>query len=421
MKTTVRFDKVSKRYRLGLTRVSLPSLVSERVKRVRARQGIDHADDQFIWALKDASFDLERGQSLALVGPNGAGKTTVLKLLANITQPTEGKINIEGRLSALIELGAGFHPDLTGRENIYLNGTILGLERSDIERRYDEIVAFSELERFLETPLKRYSSGMSVRLGFSVAACIEPEILLVDEVLAVGDAAFRQKCIARIQELIDGGTSLIFVSHNLWLVQTICQSALYIDGGKIKHRGPTGEVIAAYDRDMNEQRAKQLLEHISIREEEDSSDLDIAKIDILNTSSTQEEDITPDDPIEVRIDYMAYRDLGDANLVVRIIRSDGLTCCMMRSKMDGARFSIKRGKGQISLKIAPNQLRGGSYYVQALFRDAMDVHGIANSNSDWFFVQGKSQSYSEMNGVYEPNRTWVHNEIGEQEKTRSQS
>jgi lipopolysaccharide transport system ATP-binding protein len=391
------------------------------VKRIRARKGKDIAGEEFLWALKEVSFDLERSKSLALVGPNGAGKTTVLKLLANITRPTEGKIEVEGRLSALIELGAGFHPDLTGRENIFLNGTILGLERREIEGRFDEIVAFSELERFLETPLKRYSSGMSVRLGFSVAACSEPEVLLVDEVLAVGDAAFRQKCIARIQELIDGGTSLIFVSHNLWLVQTICQSALYIDHGEIKHRGPTEEVIAAYDRDLNEQRAKQLLEHKSIGEEKDSSGIDIIQIDILNTSSSQEEYITPDDPIEVLIDYTAYRDLGEVNLVVRIIRSDGLTCCMMRSKMDGARFSIKRGNGQISLKIAPNQLQGGSYYVQALFRDAMDVHSVADSNSDWFFVQGRSQSYSEMNGVFEPNRTWEHNEIGEQEKTRSLS
>ena len=163
------------------------------------------------------SFELSEGESLALVGANGAGKTTILKLLANITKPTLGSIDIDGQLSALIELGAGFHPDLTGRENIFLNGSILGLNRKQIASQLDEIIAFSELEKFIDTPVKRYSSGMVVRLGFAVASCINPEILLVDEVLAVGDASFQQKCLERIRSLIRCGTSIIFVSHNFYL------------------------------------------------------------------------------------------------------------------------------------------------------------------------------------------------------------
>jgi lipopolysaccharide transport system ATP-binding protein len=394
--------------------VSIPSLISERLKRFRSKHTTNTNNEKYLWALKDVSFELEQGQSLALVGPNGAGKTTVLKLLANITQPTEGNIDVRGRLSALIELGAGFHPDLTGRENIYLNGTILGLDRSEIDRRFDEIVAFSELEHFLDTPLKRYSSGMSVRLGFSVAACIEPEILLVDEVLAVGDAAFRQKCMDRIQEMIDKGTSLLFVSHNLWLVQTVCQNGLYINKGEVKYRGSIPEVIGAYDRDLNEQRARQFDKDQAAKKKDTITEIDILKVGVRKIHDSEREDLTSDDPVNVLIDYLAYRDLGETNVVVRFIRSDGLTCCMMRSMMDGVQVNIKRGAGRISLMVDPIQLRGGSYYVQALIRDSKDLQTMASTNSDWFLIQGKSQSFQEMNGVFEPNRQWEHEALDEQ-------
>jgi lipopolysaccharide transport system ATP-binding protein len=188
MNSAVCFENISKRYNLGLTRTSLPTVFSHWLKTKVTRKALP-TQNKVLWALRDVNFELNQGQSLALVGSNGAGKTTILKLLANITKPSSGRLTINGKLSALIELGAGFHPDLTGRENIFLNGTILGLSRKEIERRFDDIVDFSELERFIDTPVKRYSSGMVVRLGFSVASCIEPELLLVDEVLAVGDSS----------------------------------------------------------------------------------------------------------------------------------------------------------------------------------------------------------------------------------------
>ena len=234
MKTTIRFEHISKQYRLGLTRTSLPSVISDWIKSTGKHKVNELPRDKKFWALEDVSFELKQGESLALIGANGAGKTTILKLLANITRPTSGYININGRLSALIELGAGFHPDLTGRENIFLNGTILGLTRKQITDRFDEIVAFSEIEQFIDTPVKRYSSGMAVRLGFAVASCIQPEILLVDEVLAVGDASFQQKCMHRIRTLINNGTSIIFVSHNFYLVQAVCLTALYLEKGQMK-------------------------------------------------------------------------------------------------------------------------------------------------------------------------------------------
>ncbi|HIE57822.1 MAG TPA: ABC transporter ATP-binding protein, partial [Anaerolineales bacterium] len=210
--TVIQFQNISKRYNLGMTRTSLPTAAYQWGRSLlKPAKSQERQKKQYLWALKDVSFDLQRGESLALIGPNGAGKTTILKLLAGITTPTSGNIQINGKLSALIELGAGFHPDLSGRENIFLNGAILGLTRAEVQRKFDEIVAFSELEQFIDTPVKRYSSGMAVRLGFAVAASIDPDILLVDEVLAVGDAAFRQKCMERIRSMLNQGTSIIFV------------------------------------------------------------------------------------------------------------------------------------------------------------------------------------------------------------------
>lgn len=407
MKPLVRFDGVSKQYKLGLTRTSLPVLISRWVRNSFhfTRQGINYA--KTFLAIDNVSFDLKAGESLALIGPNGAGKTTVLKLLANITKPTSGRIEVSGKLSALIELGTGFHPDLSGRENIYLNGTILGLKRADIEQRFDEIVAFSELESFLDTPVKRYSSGMLVRLGFSVASCIEPDILLVDEVLAVGDASFRQKCMDRIQHLLTRGTSIIFVSHNLWMVQAVCKSALYLDKGQVIFRGNTPEVLEVYDQMLDEQRARKF-ETLQIQESNSGGEIEITKVDVLGENGSKTGDFYPDQPIEIQIQYLAYKDIGDVNVVIRILRSDGLTCCMMRSHLDDVEIHPQPGAGVISIKIEPLQLRGGTFYIQAMVRDANDVNSITNKYSDWFYVKGSAQSYSSMNGVYEPNRRWQH-------------
>ncbi|MFV2044764.1 MAG: ABC transporter ATP-binding protein [Anaerolineales bacterium] len=360
-----------------------------------------------IWALRDVSFELKRGESVALVGPNGAGKTTVLKLLARITRPTSGRIELGGSLSALIELGAGFHPDLTGRENIYLNGTILGLRRAEVEKRFEEIVSFAELERFIDTPVKRYSSGMVVRLGFAVASCIQPEILLVDEVLAVGDASFRRKCVTRIRDLLDQGTSLVFVSHNLWLVQSVCRKALYLDEGKIQHYGETQEVLEVYDRTLNERRAlqaDQLIPHNA----ETSGQVEITSIDVKRVNGTEDGSTRNDEPVEVRVNYIVHHDFGPANVVVRIIRNDGLTCCMMRTRVDGVPIILNRGAGVVSLLIDELQLYGGSYYIQAIIRDGDDTTGVNSKTSDTFHVKGSALSHQDMNGVFEPHRKWSH-------------
>jgi len=198
------------------------------------------------WALKDVSFEVKRGEVLGIVGRNGAGKSTLLKILSRITEPTEGRVTIKGRVASLLEVGTGFHPELTGRENIYLNGAILGMTRAEIKRKFDEIVAFAEIEKFLDTPVKRYSSGMYVRLAFAVAAHLEPEILIVDEVLAVGDAEFQKKCLGKMSEVAMGGRTILFVSHNMAAVQNLCRRTIVLDSGKVVNDASPAAAIPSY-------------------------------------------------------------------------------------------------------------------------------------------------------------------------------
>lgn len=420
MNAIIRFENVSKRYNLGLTRTSLPALVSQWAKSALGRAPDNTNQEKFFYALNNVSFELGKGESLALIGPNGAGKTTILKLLSQITKPTSGHIEAKGKLSALIELGAGFHPDLTGRENIYLNGTILGLKREEINRRFDEIVAFAELERFIDTPVKRYSSGMTVRLGFSVASFIEPDILLVDEVLAVGDASFRQKSMNRIKSLIDSGTSLIFVSHNLWLVQSVCQKALYIDHGEIKFRGLTSEVIDVYDKELNQQRAAKF-DKPSGHKTVSGTEVEVIRVEALNRNGEVAQEFANHQSVEIRAHYLAAQSLDEVNVVIRIYRTDGLTTCMMRTKADGFKMGVKKGEGVISVTLDPIQLYGGTYYAQVLVRDASDAETIAIGWSEWFYVQGSALSHQEMNGVFEPNRRWKHYQNGNMTNAQEKS
>jgi len=206
----------------------------------------ESVDLEELWALKDINFEVQQGERVGIIGRNGAGKSTLLKVLSRITEPTTGKVRIKGRVSSLLEVGTGFHPELTGRENIFLNGAILGMTRQEVKRKFDEIIAFAELEKFLDTPVKRYSSGMYVRLAFAVAAHLEPEILIVDEVLAVGDAAFQKKCFGRMESVAQEGRTVLFVSHNMTVVQVLCDRSILLDSGQITEDGSTPLVIQKY-------------------------------------------------------------------------------------------------------------------------------------------------------------------------------
>jgi len=422
MKTTIRFEHVFKQYRLGLTRTSLPGVISGWFKSLGKRTANEFPGERKFWALQDVSFELKQGESLALIGANGAGKTTILKLLANITRPTSGFINIDGRLSALIELGAGFHPDLTGRENIFLNGTILGLSRKQIADRYDEIVAFSEIEQFIDTPVKRYSSGMAVRLGFAVASCIQPEILLVDEVLAVGDASFQQKCLHRIHSLIDNGTSIIFVSHNFYLVQAACRTALYLEMGQVKHFGETKEIIDHYEEDLHQARSRRFTTSDPKHYEEEGGNLEITKVEVWGANGLTSDFVPNTHSAQIRIHYHAYKAAGRVQVSVFIRRSDGLTCCTMRTKLDGYEISLNSGEGIVSLYVEPLQLVTGTYFAEAWFLNESDSMAIVSKGgrSDWFSIKGQGLSYDNNNGVFEPHTRWSHH-AGLLDSSRSRS
>lgn len=414
MANTIHFEHVSKQYKLGLTRTSLPAVVSGWFKKIGKNPQRSLSRQSDFWALRDVSFDLNQGQSLALIGANGAGKTTILKLLAHITRPTSGSISTAGRLSALIELGAGFHPDLTGRENIYLNGTILGLSRKQIDSNFEEIVAFSELEEFINTPVKRYSSGMAVRLGFAVASCIKPEILLVDEVLAVGDASFQQKCMDRIQSLLNIGTSILFVSHNLYLVKAICNIGLYLSKGQIAFYGKIDDSIKAYETAIHEQRALRFeMKPYEKHEDQIESEIEVTQVEIQSICEPSSNILHSNQPLKIRIHFTAYQSMGQVQVSVFIKRSDGLTCCMMRSKLDNFKLIIDRGKGIIDVDMDPVQLIGGTYYAEAWFLDGADSMVIVSrpGQSEWFSVRGKSLTYDNNSGVFEPNSRWSQEKL----------
>ena len=250
MSVAIRADHLGKRYELGRTlrrdRTLRESLVEGMGTMFRALRGGDRGEEGTIWALRDVSFEVHEGEAVGLVGGNGAGKSTLLKLLSRVTLPTAGCAEIHGRVGSLLEVGTGFHPDLTGRENVLLNGAILGMRRTEIERKFDEIVAFAEVERFLDTPVKRYSSGMYLRLAFAVAAHLEPEVLLVDEVLAVGDAAFQRKCLGKMGDVAASGRTVVFVSHNMDAVLRLCTRAILLERGRVTDDGRSADVVAAY-------------------------------------------------------------------------------------------------------------------------------------------------------------------------------
>jgi lipopolysaccharide transport system ATP-binding protein len=244
----IQIEGLGKRYRIGVERESYLSLRDEIAKRLSRSAQRARAERGEFWALQDVTFSVHPGEAIGIVGRNGAGKSTLLKILSRITPPTTGRIRMRGRVASLLEVGTGFHPELTGRENIFVNGAVLGMTRREIARKFDEIVDFAEVDRFLDTPVKRYSSGMYVRLAFAVAAHLEPEILVVDEVLAVGDAQYQRKCLGKMGDAARGGRTVLFVSHNMPAVEALCQKAVLLESGRVASVGPAQEIVGAYVR-----------------------------------------------------------------------------------------------------------------------------------------------------------------------------
>ncbi|MEZ4593084.1 MAG: ABC transporter ATP-binding protein [Chloroflexota bacterium] len=400
MKPAVKFENVSKRYELGTGQTSLKRLLKKTFTR-----DSNLPEDQILWALKNVSFNVEPGSALGLVGPNGSGKTTSLKLLSRITFPSSGKVHINGRISALIELGAGFHPDLTGRENVYLNGTILGMKREEIDKRFDQIVDFSGIERFIDTPVKRYSSGMYVRLGFSVAAHVEPDVLLVDEVLAVGDAQFRQKCAGRIDELQALGTTIVFVAHNLYLVRSVCDQAIFLLHGQVQQQGPVDEVLNKYENWLIERQIEQNNAPASAilgRSDGHSDEVMIREIEMHNLQSGSTEAFNYSDPVEIRVHYSTKKPIARPNLVLRINRADGTTAAMIRTADYGLQLEALEGDGFISLTLDQLQLATGGYTIESSLLGPIDGVALAWGASRWLQVSGISLGHEETSGVFVP-------------------
>jgi lipopolysaccharide transport system ATP-binding protein len=408
-KGTIEFQHVSKRYRLG-TLGTLRGAISSVLSRGDKPNHTPHV----LWALRDVSFRVKQGESLGLIGPNGSGKTTTLKLLSNITRPTSGRIEVHGRLSCLIELGAGFHLELTGRENIFLNGAILGLNRHEIMRKLDEIVAFCELERFIDTPVKRYSSGMYVRLGFSIAAHVEPDILLVDEVLAVGDASFRHRCIRRMRELQRNGTTVLFVSHNMHLIRDMCDSALLLMHGQICAIGEPPTVIKEYERlllttSFSETSPPELSEPAF----QSQDGLILTAVEVVSPIQSSAKALASHLPAKVMISYRAVLPQQIGRIDIRVIRDDSTLCSASdSSRMTDASSELHRlsGSGVIEATYDPLQLATGRYFVIVRITDSSDSIVLASGQSQPFHVYA-ADSVPEP-GVFIPRMSWAKHTWG---------
>jgi len=308
----IEIESLGKRYRLGETMgtdETFPEMIQRRVTncgRWLAGRPRPTAQDRAFWALRDVSLEVPKGQVLGIIGHNGAGKSTLLKILSRITDPTQGQARVYGRIASLLEVGTGFHPELTGAENIYLNGTILGLRRQEVDEKFDQIVAFSGVAPFIDTPVKRYSSGMIVRLAFAVAAHLEPEVLIIDEVLTVGDAAFQARCLGRMRELSDdGGRTVLFVSHQLHAVKTLCDRVAWIDHGQLRQIGDTEEVISAY---LSESNTAQSIEALNTQVAALGDDPDF----VVREASIEQDgkpttEVDNDRPVTIRMTYEARR------------------------------------------------------------------------------------------------------------------
>lgn len=368
MKPVVRFDQVSKRFILHQNR---PRSFQEMALNLFRRRSADR-DAEVFWALQGVSFEIAPGETLGLVGPNGAGKSTALKLIAGVLEPTAGRVEVQGRIGALLELGTGFHPDLTGRENIYLNGSILGLSRATIRRKLDEIIAFAELERFIDVPVKHYSSGMYMRLGFAVAVHVDPEILLVDEVLAVGDGAFQRKCLERINQLRSQGVTVFFVSHSAETVRAICSRALWLEKGRVIADSTADTVVAAY-LDHSQRAEEMALMTCSNNRQWGSKKAQIVAVHLKNIDGEEQRQFRVGDTFILEIQYYAPTRIEQPIFGLGIHRNDGLHIAGPNTHFGQFEIPWIEGRGYVQYKIHNLPLLEGFYYISVAIHSRDDA------------------------------------------------
>jgi ABC-type polysaccharide/polyol phosphate transport system ATPase subunit len=349
----IEVNNLGKKFRLRHAKgQSLKATIIDRVLHRETR-------DDF-WALKEIDFGIGQGETVGVIGPNGSGKTTLLSILARTMVPTTGSLDIRGRTSCLLELGAGFHPDLTGRENIYLNGSIMGIPREVIEEKFEKIVEFSGLGHFIETPLRFYSSGMAVRLGFSVAVAADPDVLLVDEVLAVGDEAFQKKSGERMREFKSRGKTIMVVSHDMNMIRNFCDRVIYLREGRVIQQGPTGEIINRYIEDVQ----AQLIEGgagLGVTHEWGSREIEIRDVSFMNNRGEETLNLKAGDDLIVTIDYFAKELIQDPVFGFAIHDSDRVLCFGSNTQIGEYRTGPVEGEGKISFRLASLPLLTGDY------------------------------------------------------------
>jgi lipopolysaccharide transport system ATP-binding protein len=326
--------------------------------RLGSRAGFGGGAEEEIWALRDAGFDAAAGEAVGIVGRNGAGKSTLLKILARITQPSEGRAVIRGRVGSLLEVGTGFHPELSGRENVYLNGAILGMKKAEIDARFDAIVDFAGVGRFLDTPVKRYSSGMRVRLAFAVAAHLEPEILIVDEVLAVGDAEFQSRCLGRMSDVADSGRTVLFVSHNMAALRSLCSRALWLEGGRVQADGPVDGVVDTYLARTRDHAAG-----VPVAERRDrggSGDLRFTRLEVKG-------DVATGRPLTLVIGYAAAaaEPVKNLRLALKLSDAHGARISALDTRMTHSDFAELPPAGELRCEIPELPLAPGRYHIDA--------------------------------------------------------
>ncbi len=363
MSDAIVVNNLSKKYELGLAQRD--TMLRERlVNLLRAPFSREsRPKTEVFWALSDISFRIAQGEVVGIIGKNGAGKSTLLKLLSRITYPTSGNVKVAGRVASLLEVGTGFHEELTGRENIFLNGSILGMKQREVIQKLDAIVEFSGTERFLDTPIKRYSSGMRLRLGFAVAAHLDPDVLIVDEVLAVGDAGFQKKCLTAMEGLHSGGRTVLFVSHNMAAVENLCPRSIWIDAGRIKMDGPTHDVIEAYMTTYSDAQSNSA-DLDEAKERRGSGEIRYRKIEFLDDKGAQKTFIRPGDKITVRLHYEAKQPIQYPSFGFRLVTETDTLITETSTWHHGLDIEqVEPGEGHLDLVIDALTLMPGRYFL----------------------------------------------------------
>ncbi|MDX2171898.1 MAG: ABC transporter ATP-binding protein [Bacteroidota bacterium] len=427
MSVVIKAEHISKQYKLGSVGMSnLTDDVQRLVAKLRGkedpflkvgeennREKKDSGDSKFVWALRDVNFEINQGEVVGVIGKNGAGKSTLLKILSRVTEPTSGRLKYKGLLASLLEVGTGFHPDLSGRDNVFLNGAILGMKKEEIAKKFDEIVDFSGVARYIDTPVKRYSSGMYVRLAFAVAAHLDPDILIVDEVLAVGDIEFQEKCLNKMKDVAGQGRTVLFVSHNMASIKALCKKAIVMQKGTITFEGNVADSISHYLGGLDTGSNTGTIE--PIHRTINTNEVFYRKVNVENEEFKTGNSIYFNNNIQINCSIEFLNNIDNVFFDARIISADGIEILHSMNIYDGSFINVKKGVIQVNLELE-NKLQPGKYFINlgAHHNDGstldylehileINILNVAKNNM-------KGLTYDFKLGYYRPNTKWIINQ-----------